>query len=79
MGILRDIILGPDKNNEEMKQDFDEFMAIEQKRKEEIKDKKRSIFSIDEEVEGNDNMFDDMDFLSEDDDEIKMDRSDVDE
>jgi len=67
MGFLRDIILGPDKNDKEKQEDFDEFMKIEKKRKEEIKNKKRGIFSIDEEVEGNDDMFDDVDFLNDED------------
>ena len=67
MGFLRDIILGPDKNDKEKQEDFDEFMEIQKKRKEEIKNKKRGIFSIDEEVEGNDDMFDDVDFLNDED------------
>ena len=67
MGFLRDMILGPDKNDKEKQEDFDEFMKIEKKRKEEIKNKKRGIFSIDEEVEGNDDMFDDVDFLNDED------------
>ena len=67
MGFLRDMILGPDKNDKEMQEDFDEFIAIEKKRKEEIKDKKRNILPIDEEVEGNDDMFDDVDFLNDED------------
>ena len=67
MGFLRDIILGPDKKDKEMQEDFDEFMEIQKKRKEEIKNKKRSIFSMDEEVEGNDDMFDDVDFLNDED------------
>ena len=68
MSFLRNIVLGVDKNNKEMQEDFDEFMAIEEKRKEEIKNKKRSIFSMDEEVEGNDDMFDDVDFLQDEED-----------
>ena len=67
MGFLRDIILGPDKNDKEKQEDFDEFMKLQKKRKEEIKNKKRGIFSIDEEVEGNDDMFDDVDFLNDED------------
>jgi len=67
MGFLRDIILGPDKNDKEKQEDFDEFMELQKKRKEEIKNKKRGIFSIDEEVEGNDDMFDDVDFLNDED------------
>ena len=67
MGFLRDMILGPDKNDKEKQEDFDEFMEIQKKRKEEIKNKKRNIFSMDEEVEGNDDMFDDVDFLQEED------------
>ena len=67
MGFFRDIILGPDKNDKEKQEDFDEFMEIQKKRKEEIKNKKRNIFSIDEEVEGNDDMFDDVDFLNDED------------
>ena len=67
MGFLRDMILGPDKNDKEKQEDFDEFIAIEKKRKEEIKDKKRNILPIDEEVEGNDDMFDDVDFLNDED------------
>ena len=67
MGFFRDIILGPDKNDKEKQEDFDEFMKIEKKRKEEIKNKKRSIFSMDEEVEENDDMFDDVDFLNDED------------
>jgi hypothetical protein len=74
MGILRNIILGADKNDKEMQEDFDEFMAIEKKRKEEIKNKKRSIFSIDEEVEGNDDMFDDVDFLQDEKDNNEEER-----
>ena len=42
MSFLRNIVLGVDKNNKEMQEDFDEFMAIEEKRKEEIKNKKRA-------------------------------------
>ena len=42
---------------------------IKKKRKEEIKNKKRSIFSMDEEVEGNDDMFDDVAFLKDEEDE----------
>ena len=61
------MILGPDKNDKEKQEDFDEFMEIQKKRKEEIKNKKRNIFSIDEEVEGNDDMFDDVDFLNDED------------
>ena len=67
MGFFRDIILGPDKNDKEKQEDFDEFMEIQKKRKEEIKNKKRNIFSIDEEVEENDDMFDDVDFLNDED------------
>ena len=67
MGFLRDMILGPDKNDKEKQEDFDEFMEIQKKRKEEIKNKKRNIFSIDEEVERNDDMFDDVDFLNDED------------
>ena len=67
MGILRNIILGADMNDKEKQEDFDEFMEIQKKRKEEIKNKKRNIFSIDEEVEGNDDMFDDVDFLNDED------------
>ena len=67
MGFLRDIILGPDKKDKEKQEDFDEFMKIEKKRKEEIKNKKRSIFSMDEEVEENDDMFEDVDFLNDED------------
>ncbi|MBR2711158.1 MAG: hypothetical protein IKE89_01680 [Bacilli bacterium] len=67
MGFLRDIILGPDKNDKEKQEDFDEFMELQKKRKEEIKNKKRGIFSIDEEVEGNDDMFDVVDFLNDED------------
>ncbi len=67
MGFLRDMILGPDKNDKEKQEDFDEFMEIQKKRKEEIKNKKRNIFSIDEEVEENDDMFDDVDFLNDED------------
>ena len=67
MGFLRDMILGPDKNDKEKQEDFDEFIELEKKRKEEIKNKKRSIFSMDEEVEGNDDMFDDVDFLNDED------------
>ena len=74
MGILRNIILGADKNDKEMQEDFDEFMAIEEKRKEEIKNKKRSIFSMDEEVEGNDDMFDDVDFLQDEEDNNEKER-----
>lgn len=67
MGFLRDMILGPDKNDKEKQEDFDEFMEIQKKKKEEIKNKKRNIFSIDEEIEGNDDMFDDVDFLNDED------------
>ena len=67
MGFFRDIILGPDKNDKEKQEDFDEFMELQKKRKEEIKNKKRGIFSIDEEVEGNDDMFDVVDFLNDED------------
>ena len=42
-------------------------MEIQKKRKEELKNKKRNIFSMDEEVEGNDDMFDDVDFLNDED------------
>ena len=61
------MILGPDINDKEKQEDFDEFMEIQKKRKEEIKNKKRNIFSIDEEVEENDDMFDDVDFLNDED------------
>lgn len=74
MSFLRNIVLGVDKNNKEMQEDFDEFMAIEEKRKEEIKNKKRSIFSMDEEVEGNDDMFDDVDFLQDEEDNHEKER-----
>ena len=74
MSFLRNIVLGVDKNNKEMQEDFDEFMAIEEKRKEEIKNKKRSIFSMDEEVEGNDDMFDDVDFLQDEEDNNEEER-----
>ncbi len=74
MSFLRNIVLGVDKNNKEMQEDFDEFMAIEEKRKEEIKNKKRSIFSMDEEVEGNDDMFDDVDFLQDEEDNNEKER-----
>ena len=74
MSFLRNVILGVDKNDKEMQEDFDEFMAIEKKRKEEIKNKKRSIFSMDEEVEGNDDMFDDVDFLQDDDNKDEEER-----
>ena len=74
MSFLRNVILGVDKNDKEMQDDFDEFMAIEKKRKEEIKNKKRSIFSMDEEVEGNDDMFDDVDFLQDDDNKDEEER-----
>ena len=67
MGFFRDIILGPDKNDKEKQEDFDEFMELQKKRKEEIKNKKRNIFSMDEEVEGNDDMFEDIDFLNDED------------
>jgi hypothetical protein len=67
MGFFRDIILGPDKNDKEKQEDFDEFMELQKKRKEEIKNKKRNIFSMDEEVEGNDDMFEDVDFLNDED------------
>jgi hypothetical protein len=49
-------------------------MAIEKKRKEEIKNKKRSIFSMDEEVEGKDDMFDDVDFLQDEKDNNEEER-----
>ena len=39
MGFLRDMILGPDKNDKEKQEDFDEFMEIQKKRKEEIKNR----------------------------------------
>ena len=74
MSFLRNVILGVDKNDKEMQEDFDEFMAIEKKRKEEIKNKKRSIFSMDEEVEGNDDMFDDIDFLQDEKDNNEEER-----
>lgn len=74
MSFLRNVILGVDKNDKEMQDDFDEFMAIEKKRKEEIKNKKRSIFSMDEEVEGNDDMFDDVDFLQDEKDNNEEER-----
>ena len=74
MGFLRDMILGPDKNDKEKQEDFDEFMEIQKKRKEEIKNKKRSIFSMDEEVEGNDDMFDDVDFLQDEEDNNEKER-----
>ncbi len=74
MSFLRNVILGVDKNDKEMQEDFDEFMAIEKKRKEEIKNKKRSIFSMDEEVEGNDDMFDDVDFLQDEKDNNEEER-----
>ncbi len=74
MGFLRDMILGPDKNDKEKQEDFDEFMEIQKKRKEEIKNKKRSIFSMDEEVEGNDDMFDDVDFLQDEEDNSEEER-----
>ena len=74
MSFLRNVILGVDKNDKEMQEDFDEFMAIEKKRKEEIKNKKRSIFLIDEEVEGNDDMFDDVDFLQDEKDNNEEER-----
>ena len=61
------MILGTNKNDKKKQEDFDEFMEIQKKRKEEIKNKKRNIFSIDEEVEGNDDMFDDVDFLNDED------------
>ena len=41
---------------------------------EEIKNKKRSIFSMDEEVEGNDDMFDDVDFLQDEKDNNEEER-----
>ncbi len=66
MSFLRDIMLGPDKNDKEAQEDFDEFMKKEKERAEEVKNKKRNVFSMDEEVEGNDNMFDDLDFLNDD-------------
>ena len=66
MSFFKNIILGIDKNDKEKQEDFDEFMEIQKKRKEEIKNKKRSIFSMDEEVEGNDDMFEDVDFLKDD-------------
>lgn len=68
MEFFRDIILGPDKNNKESQEDFDEFMKLEEKRKEEIKNKKRSIFKMDEEFDEEDDMFDDVDFLKDDED-----------
>jgi len=74
MGFLRDMILGPDKNDKEKQEDFDEFMEIQKKRKEEIKNKKRNIFSMDEEVEGNDDMFDDVDFLQDEEDNSEEER-----
>ena len=74
MGFFRDIILGPDKNDKEKQEDFDEFMEIQKKRKEELKNKKRNIFSMDEEVEGNDDMFDDVDFLNDEEDEKEEER-----
>lgn len=74
MGFLRDMILGPDKNDKEKQEDFDEFMEIQKKRKEKIKNKKRSIFSMDEEVEGNDDMFDDVDFLQDEEDNSEEER-----
>lgn len=74
MSFLRNVILGVDKNDKEMQEDFDEFMAIEKKRKEEIKNKKRSIFSMDEEVEGKDDMFDDVDFLQDEKDNNEEER-----
>lgn len=74
MGFLRDMILGPDKNDKEKQEDFDEFMEIQKKRKEEIKNKKRSIFSMDEEVEGKDDMFDDVDFLQDEKDNNEEER-----
>ena len=74
MGFLRDMILGPDKNDKEKQEDFDEFMEIQKKRKEELKNKKRNIFSMDEEVEGNDDMFDDVDFLNDEEDEKEEER-----
>lgn len=74
MSFLRNVILGVDKNDKEMQEDFDEFMAIEKKRKEEIKNKKRSIFSMDEEVEENDDMFDDVDFLQDEKDNNEEER-----
>ena len=74
MGFLRDMILGPDKNDKEKQEDFDEFMEIQKKRKEEIKNKKRSIFSMDEEVEGNDDMFEDVDFLQDEEDNSEEER-----
>ena len=74
MGFLRDIILGPDKKDKEKQADFDEFMDIQKKRKEELKNKKRSIFSMDEEVESNDDMCDDVDFLNDEEDEKEEER-----
>ena len=74
MGFFRDIILGPDKNDKEKQEDFDEFMEIQKKRKEELKNKKRNIFSMDEEVEGNDDMFDDVDFLQDEEDNSEEER-----
>ena len=72
MSFFRNLFI--DKNDKEMQEDFDEFIAIEKKRKEEIKDKKRSIFSMDEEVEGNDDMFDDVDFLQDEKDNNEEER-----
>ena len=66
MSFLRDIVLGPDKKDKEMQEDFDEFMELAKKRKEEIKNKKRGILTADEEFEVSDDMFDDVDFLNED-------------
>lgn len=72
MSFFRNLFI--DKNDKEMQKDFDEFIAIEKKRKEEIKDKKRNILSIDEEVEGNDDMFDDVDFLQDEKDNNEEER-----
>lgn len=72
MSFFRNLFI--DKNDKEMQEDFDEFIAIEKKRKEEIKDKKRNILSIDEEVEGNDDMFDDVDFLQDEKDNNEEER-----
>ena len=72
MSFFRNLFI--DKNDKEMQEDFDEFIAIEKKRKEELKDKKRSIFSMDEEVEGNDDMFDDVDFLQDEKDNNEEER-----
>ena len=77
MSFLRNVILGVDKNDKEMQEDFDEFMAIEKKRKVDylITNKfTKSIFSMDEEVEGNDDMFDDVDFLQDEKDNNEEER-----